>query len=325
MKKTLQTISGAIVKNNPMNMFKAVHVYGDRIQAQDGRITIDAPCPMPGDYTVEAERFTKAINACDGAPQIKMTDGGKLSLKKGGFRAVIPLMEHDAYPRVEREAVGEVVGIPSGMNIVPMFAKLLPLCAEDGDSRIWTTGMNLAFGYAWATDGIIMARSPLPFTMPAVLHQSAINIPACALEVLVKMGIEPKTLHITESSITFDLGDTWMRAQLLNVPWLDARKHFNGIVHGDAVPDGLLAAVEQVLPFCTDNLQTIEFSADGISTAKGEHQAQVEGIALPDGRYAGGVLKKALTLATHVNFAAFPDGIGFKGEGVEGVFMGMRG
>lgn len=323
MKKTLQTISGAIVKNNPLNMFKAVHVYGDRIQAQDGRITIDAPCPMPGDYTIEAERFTKAVNACDGAPVIKMTDGGKLSLKKGGFRAIIPLMEHDAYPRVEREAAGEVVALPDG-GLLAMFAKLLPLCAEDGDSRIWTTGINLAFGYAWATDGIIMGRSPLPFTMPAMLHQSAINIPATAIAILVKIGIEPQSLHITESSVTFDLSDTWMRAQVLNVPWPDARKHFSNIVHGEPVPDGLLAAVEQVLPFCTDNLQTIEFSADGISTAKGEHQAQVEGITLPDGRYAGGVLRKALTLATHANFAAFPAGVGFKGDGVEGVFMGMR-
>lgn len=324
MKKTLQLISGAIVKNNPLNMFKAVHFYGDRVQAQDGRITIDAPCPMPGDYTVESERFTKAVNACDGAPQIKMTDGGKLSLKKGGFRAIIPLLEHGAYPRVSRETAGEVVAIPSGMNILTMLAKLLPLCAEEGDSRIWTTGINIAFGHAWATDSVIMARSPLPFTMPAMLSQSAINIPAGALAILVKMGIEPKALHITKSSITFDLGDTWMRAQLLNVPWPDARKHFSAIVHGDAVPDGLLAAVEQVLPFCTDNLQTIGFSAEGISTAKGEHQAQVEGITLPDGRYAGGVLRKALTLATHANFAAFPAGVGFKGDGVEGVFMGLR-
>lgn len=319
MKKTLQLISGAIVKNNPMNMFKAVHVYGDRIQAQDGRITIDAPCPMPGDYTVEAERFTKAVNACDGAPQIKMTDGGKLSLKKGGFRAIIPLLEHGAYPRVEHDACGEEIALPDG-GLLAILAKLLPLCAEDGDSRIWTTGINLAFGYAWATDGIIMGRAPLPFD----LGDTVLNIPAGALAILVKIGIEPKVLHITESSITFDLGDTWMRAQLLNVPWPDARKHFNGIVHGEPVPDGLLVSVEQVMPFCTDNLQTIEFSAEGISTAKGEHQAQVEGITLPDGRYAGGVLRLALTLATHANFAAFPAGVGFKGDGVEGVFMGMR-
>lgn len=319
MKKTLQTISGAIVKNNPMNMFKAVHVYGDRIQAQDGRITIDAPCPMPGDYTVEAERFTKAVNACDGAPTIKLTDGGKLSLKKGGFRAVIPLLEHDAYPRVEQDACGDEIALPDG-GLLAMFAKLLPLCAEEGDSRIWTTGMNLAFGHAWATDGIIMGRAPLLFD----LGDSVLNILATPIATLVKIGIEPKALHITESSITFDLGDTWMRAQLLNVPWPDARKWYNNINHGEPVPDGLLAAVEQIMPFCTDNLQTIEFSAEGISTANGEHQAQVEGIKLPDGRYAGGVLKKALTLATHVNFAAFPAAVGFKGDGVEGVFMGMR-
>lgn len=319
MKKTLQTLSGAIQKNNPLNLFKGVHLYGDRIQAQDGRITIDAPCPMPGDYTIEAERFTKAVNACDGAPTIKLTDGGKLSLKKGGFRAIIPLMEHDAYPRVSRETSGEVLTLPADSRLLATFAKLLPMCAEEGDVRIWTTGINIAFGQAWATDGVIMARSPLSFETA-----TALNIPATAIAILVKMGIEPKALHITESSITFDLGDTWMRAQLLNVPWPDARKHYANIVHGDAVPDGLLAAVEQVMPFCTDSLHVINFSAEGISTIAGEHQAQVEGITLPDGKYAGGVLRKALAVATHANFASFPAAVGFKGDGIEGLFMGMR-
>jgi len=204
MKKTLQLLKGAVGKDSTINIFKCVHLYGDRIQAQNGRITIDAPCAPLGDFTVDADRFIKAVTACDGTPEVKITPAGKLSLKKGSFKALLPLSEHDAFPRLDKGAEGVYIALSA--PLLSVFAKLLPMCAED-DNRVWLNGINMSGGYAYATDGTIMARSPVGFT-----PETAINIPADAIAELVRMGIEPVGINITESAITFDLGDVWMRA-----------------------------------------------------------------------------------------------------------------
>ncbi|OGC93927.1 MAG: hypothetical protein A2W25_14670 [candidate division Zixibacteria bacterium RBG_16_53_22] len=317
MIKTLQLLNAAIGNSSDQSIFRCFHIYAGRIQAQNGRITIDSHCSFAGDFTVDAERFGKAVIACEGAPVLKFTDGGKLSLKKGAFRAMLPLMEHAAFPRVEKDAAKIV---PLSAPILPLLEKLLPLCAEN-DSRIWMNGIQIKEGYAYATDGLIIARAPIALTC-----DHAINIPAETIAALVKIGIEPDGVVIAENWVLFDFGEAWMRTQLLDAAWPDVPSQILGVDPGAPIPEGLAENIKKILPFCVDKkFEHVIFSAAGISTAEGEAFAQVGGITLPDGRYAADVLLRALAIATHANFAAYPQGVGFKGaDGIEGVFMGLR-
>ena len=317
MIKTVQLLNAALGDSHDQSIFRCFHIYAGRIQAQNGRIAIDAPCNFTGDFTVDAERFGKAVIACEGAPVLKFTEGGKLSLKKGAFRAMLPLMEHAAFPRVEKDAAKIV---PLSAPILPLLEKLLPLCAEN-DSRIWMNGIQIKDGYVYATDGAIMARAPL-----ALACDHAINIPAETVAALVKMGIEPGGVVIAENWVLFDFGEAWMRTQLLGDAWPDVTSQILRVDTGAPLPEGLAENIKKILPFCVDKkFEHVIFSAEGISTAEGEASAQVGGIKLPDGRYAADVPLRALAIATHANFAAYPNGIGFKGaDGIEGVFMGLR-
>lgn len=317
MKDILKVLKNAVAKDSTINIFKCLHLYGDRIQAQNGRITIDAPIAPMGDLTIDADRFIKAVYACDGEPEVKHTQTGQLSLKKGSFRAVLPLYDNVDFPRVERDADGEV--LTPTMPILQPLSKLLPMCGEN-DVRVWLNGININDGYAYATDGTIMARAGI-----GIAPKKPINIPAEAIAELIRIGVEPVKIIVTGASITFDLGDIWLRAQLFNVNWPDVRKRFDNLNYGEPVPDCLLENIEKIIPFCIDQrLQDIRFGENGISTAEGKNSASIGDTPLPPGKYTGAILRKALTVATHANFANYPKEIGFKGDNIEGVFMGMR-
>lgn len=314
MNNTLRLVRGSVSTKDFVPVLQCFHFYNGRVQGQNGRIAIDAPFPNLGDFTVPAERFLKAVDACDDAPTVALTDGGKLSVRKGKFRALLPLGEHSAFPLATKEGAL----LSAGGGFLPMLRKLRPFISDDA-SRPWSNGILLRDGYAYATNNVIMARTPFAWDF------GDINLPVYAVDELLRIGEEPAELLLQESALTFVLGDAWLRAQLLTGEWPDVASRMDVLEQGAPVPDGIAAAIEKILPFCPDpKLPEIVFSKDGISTAEGEHCAAVEGITLPAGRYRAEVLLLVLTVATHMNLAAYPAPIAFEGDGVEGVFVGLR-
>lgn len=314
MKDTLHLVRGSVSTKDFVPVLQCFHFYNGRVQGQNGRIAIDAPFPAIGDFTVPAERFLKAVDACDGAPTVTLTDGGKLSVKKGKFRAVLPLGAHSSFPLAVKD--GDILA--TGGGFLPMLRKLRPFISDDA-SRPWSNGILLRDGYAYATNNVIMARVPFAWDF------GDINLPVYAVDELLRIGEEPTTLLLKPEAITFELGDAWLRAQLLAGEWPDVAARMEALEHGIPVPEGLAAAIEKVLPFCPDpKMPEIVFSKDGVSTAEGDHCAAVEGMALPDGRYRAEVLLAVLAVAKTMDLAAHPAPIGFCGNGIEGIFVGLR-
>ena len=316
MIKTLQLVRGSVSTKDFVPVLQCFHLYNGRIQGQNGRIAIDAPFDDlgAGDFTVPAERFLKAVDACDGEPQVSITAGGKLSVKRKGFKALLPLGEHSAFPLAEKD--GELLATAGG--ILAMLRKLRPFVSEDA-SRPWSNGILLRDGYAYATNNVVLVRTPFAWDFDAV------NLPVYAVDELIRIGQEPTEILTAEGALVFTLGDAWLRSQLLTGEWPDVAGRFEGLDFGEVVPTGLVQAIEKIMPFCPDpKMPEIVFSADGISTAEGEQMASVEGAALPEGRYRAEVLLLALSVAQRANFAAYPTPIAFCGDGIEGMFVGLR-
>lgn len=314
MLETLRLVRGSVSTKDFVPVLQCFHLYNGRIQGQNGRIAIDAPFPNLGEFTVPAERFLKAIDACDGEPTIKLTEGGKLSIKRGGFRAALPLAAHDSFPLAKKD--GELLA--TGGGLLPVLARLRPLVSEDA-SRPWSTSILFRDGFAYATNNVILARVPFAWDF------QEIALPVYAVDELLRIGQEPTELLLAPEALTFVLGNAWLRAQLINGQWPDVAGRFEGLEHGAPIPADLLLAIEKVLPFCPDSkFPEIRFSAAGVSTADGDHMAAFDGIALLDGSYRAEVLQTVLAIATHANLAAYPAPIGFAGEGIEGMFVGLR-
>lgn len=314
MKNTLRFVRGSISTKDFVPVLQCFHFYNGRVQGQNGRIAIDSPFPDLGEFTVPAERFLKAVDACDGAPVVTLTASGNLAVKKGTFRALLPLGEHTAFPL----AVKSGTPLPIGGNLLPVLRKLRPFISDDA-SRPWSNGVLFRDGYAYATNNVVLIRAPVAWDATDVI------LPVYAVDELLRIGQEPDALLLDERALTACLGDAWLRAQLLTGVWPDIAGRMAVLEHGVQVPTGIRATIEKVVPFCPDpKMPEIVFSNDGISTAQGEHSATVTGMVLPDGRYRAEVLLDVLRVATHVNFVAYPAPIAFAGDGVEGIFVGLR-
>jgi hypothetical protein len=226
----------------------------------------------------------------------------------------LPLADHSTFPLAVKG--GELLS--TGDGILPTLRKLRAFVSDDA-SRPWSNGILLRDDYAYATNNVVMARTAFPWSFGDV------NLPVYAVDELLRIGQEPTGILQDAEALVFELGDAWLRAQLLTGAWPDVSSRFDELDAGAAVPEGLLTAIEQVLPFCPDpKLPEIVFSATGVSTTTGEHSAAVEGIELPDGRYRAEVLQLALSVAERANFAEYPNPIAFCGAGIEGIFVGLR-
>jgi DNA polymerase III sliding clamp (beta) subunit (PCNA family) len=315
MQSILNLVRGSVSTKDFVPVLQCFHIYNGRIQGQNGRIAIDAPFPDMGDITVPAERFLKAVDACDGEPKISVTEEGKLSIKKGAFRAVLPLHDHTAFPRAEK--TGEVLATCDGL--IAMLRRLRPFISEDA-SRPWALGILLRADYAYATNNVILARTPFEWSFGDII------LPVYAIDELLRIGEEPTVVLVDDTALTFEYkSGAWLRAQLLTGGWPAVENKFDDIPQLEPVPDGLREAVEKVLPFCPDpKFPLIALSANGVSTAEGEHMAAVEGIVLPEGRYRAETLLAVLEVAKRISLEDYPRPVMFSGDQIEGMFVGMK-
>ena len=135
------------------------HIYAGRIQGQNGWLAIDAPCPeLAGiEATVPAERFLKAVDACDGEPKLSLTDTS-MTVSRKGFKARIPLLPHDSFPCVDVSGQPDLTGI----ELLPTLRRLRSFVSEDA-SRPWSQGVLCVGNHAYATNNVILVRAQLPF------------------------------------------------------------------------------------------------------------------------------------------------------------------
>lgn len=317
MRNTLNLVRGAVSTKDLLPVLTHFHIYEGRVQGGNGRIAIDAPCPELADFdcTVPAERFLKAVDACDGEPKCKLTEEGKLIISKGKFRATLPLAAHASFPKA-------VFGEGKRVKLPPVLAalrKLLPYIGEDA-SRPWSCGVLFRDGYAWATNNVVLARVPIQNLPDAV-------VPIFAIEEMVRMGLEPLTVLDSENALSFDLGeDRWLKVQKLSGDWPDVLK----FIPAKPPEEGQLAqplrkAIEKVLPFCPDpKLPVVQTGKDGVSTLEGESCAVLGMKELPETRFRAEPLLAVLGTASYIDLSTYPAACYWRGEGIDGVIVGMR-
>lgn len=307
----LQFVRGAVAKKDLVPVLTHFHIYDGRIQGTNGRIYIDHPSSIRGDFTVPAERFLKAVDACDGSPVIKV--GKKLSISKGKFKALLPLGEHDAYPRSAPS--GKKVNI-NGVPILDILRRLAPFIGEDA-SRPWACGVLFKDQYAYATNNVIIARTP------CALALNGVNLPIFAINELLRIGNEPVSMKRSDNSITFEYHNgAWLKTALLSAEWPDIEKMFTTTAK-TKVNKNLLVAVEKVIPFCPGE-PTVLLNKDGVSTEDGDMQAAVSGLKLPECRFRAEPLIAVLREAQYIDLDTYPAPSPWLGKDVEGLIVGVR-
>ena len=321
MNKTLSLVRGAVSTKDLVPVLTHFHIYDGRVQGGNGRVTIDAPCSeLSGfDCTVPAERFLKAVDACDGEPKLKLTDGGKLTISKSKFRATLPLANHESFPRLEQVSESGGGAFIQMKPLLAMLRKLSAFVGEDA-SRPWSCGILFRDGFAWATNNVSLAR--VPYTSPREFV-----MPGFAIDELLRMGHEPVTMMLEENSMTFSFnGDWWLRVQKLHGEWPDVSKFISDDLPAAGVDSGPLAeAVRKVLPFCPNpKIPVVQTGSEGVSTLDGEMSATCGLYELPETRFRAEPLLTVLESARYIDLSTFPGACYWRGENIDGVLVGLR-
>ena len=319
MIETLNLVAGAVSTKDMLPVLTHFCIYDGRIQGSNGRVAIDAPCSeLAGlDAIVPAEKFLKAVNACQGEPQLKLNaDKTRLTISKGRFRATVSLLQVDDYPR-EENAAGEKTTF--AQPVLPMLRMLAPFVSDDA-SRPWACSILLRDGYAYATNNVVVARTPYKWTA------GDLALSAAGIDEMLRIGDEPTAITVTEHGCWMHYTRCWLKMQLLQGGWPEALSKLMAqlaTAQPPPLPAGLLDDVQLLKPFFPDEKMPIVLTGpEGVSTQDGQHSAAVEGGGLPKGAFRLESLSLVLAIATHADLAASPSP--WRGDNIEGLLSGVR-
>jgi len=322
MQDILNIVKGGVARKDLSPVLTHLNICNGWVTSTNGRMTITAKLPEMSEFdiTVPADKFITAVKSCS-LPQFKITPTGKLSIKGKNFRALLPLLSGIPFPKPEMR--GEVV---SSSNILEALKKISQFIGDDA-SRPWANGVLLYQNYAFATNNIILAETPVSWDGPAV------NVPSYLISELLRINKDVKSIRATSENITFELeDDVWINSSLLDIKWPNVRQMLDGILFEDVplVPDGLAAAIQSVLPFCPDKrLPKIILSEAGVSTEEGDHQASVQLDPMPESLWRAEPLLTVLDMRSGVtlkcDFAKYPKPCPWiRSDGVRGIMVGLK-
>lgn len=270
--KPLRFVQGAIsVSRAGIPDMEHYRIRDGRIKAFNGRLALCAPFGMDIVAYPKAADFYKAVRACGDADEVrvKMTDGGKLGLTTGSFRAYIaslPDVDYDPEPEGELSHCPET--LLEDMEIVA------PFVSEDA-SRPWAMGVLCEAGCLTATNNIAIVRLHNGHKMPPI------NLPGFAVKELLRIGEVPTMLQATDRSVSFHyLDGSWMKTQLFNMEW--PRQMIDRILgtpgpREPILPD-LAEAVEVIAGFAENAAAPIYFEDGYVATSPHAQDGAMAGV-----------------------------------------------
>ena len=321
MLETIKLVAGTVADKTLVPAFSHIHIYDGHIQGNDGRCTaIDASCEeLRGvNATVPASRFLRAVNACDGEPVITEKNG-KLTIKRAGFKAILPLMANADYPKVSGPPEG-VEPTPVAPGFLKALKRIAPFISEDA-SRPWSCSVLVDKTHMYATNNVVVVS--VPFVSPYTF-----SLPTASVDELLRINRDPKHI-VQKDQNTFFLYDTfWCRVLPMSLPWPDIEKMLAKYDYNTlpAIPGQLRDAVDKISHFHPDpKFPVVMFNAEGVHTMDGEHKASVEGMELPEARFRAEMICKVLNEATKMDLSTYPAPSPFTGpEGMRGMIVGVR-
>lgn len=241
-----------------------MHVYGGRLQVNNGRYTVDVPTDLP-DMTVNADRFTAAWAACND-PVAGCTDTHCV-VKERRVRARIALANAEGYPL----AVANAPTAHTAPGIAAMLTSIEKYVATDA-SRPWAMSMCVHNGFIYATNNVVLVRVPFVAELPG-----SFNLPSSVFDAISERG-EPSAIGVDGFSCTFHYGDTsWVRTTLIAGEWpvgtVDGLLAGVGANQWLPVNPELALMLETAAKLSDARHPIVEFDGNGIRSIDGSFEA----------------------------------------------------
>lgn len=294
---TLKFVRGAVSESHIVSVLTHFCVYAGRVQGQNGRTYIDAPCPeIKFEAIVPAERFLRAVDACENEPALRLTDAKRLIVSRDNFRAQLQTLESSVYPRGEPSQGVKTKLVP---GLLGRLRQLRPFISDDAQrpwaSTILFSGPNKA---AVASNNAMIAM------VDQNIFKGDVQIPIFCVDELLRIDIEPESYNMDTVSITFYYkGGAWLRSQLIVAEWpiKTAQDWLGKKATMKKLPPGIKGRVEELIPFCPDAKNpVIKFASGKITTLEGDSTAEINGIDVGEAAFHATNLVAMLSVADKI-------------------------
>lgn len=313
----LRFVKGAVAKKDFNPILTHYLIKNGRVTGCNGRMTISSPIDLDIEAAPKADALVKAVDMCEEALSIHLTEANRLAIRSGKFKAYIDChMEIDSFPEVNPK--GE--RFPLGCSIIPCLKELHPFLGVDASREWCNTYLFTPDGCVTATNNICMIQKFIGRAFPEPLALSW----DIAAE-LIRIGQEPESFSLTDNDITFYYpGERWMQSVRRVAYWTeDYSSILNRQYSYTPVPPNLFASLRKISKFVEEH-QLIYFDGKGCRTVKEEESgASIEFDGAPDkGTYNASQLLLWEGLADRIDFSAYPAPIGLAGNNMRGVMVG---
>lgn len=334
MLDVLNFVRGAVSKGDavlPVLTHYCIYkgTQGWRIQGANGRVAIDAPfIDLGHEAIVPAERFLKAVDNCGGEPELRFTEKGKLVIHRKPFRALLPTQPISTFP-LARPSKGDRYPVTDGL--LDALRLLRPFIATDAERPWASTILFDAEGNVYASTNAMIAMTKCD----AFIRAGDVQLPVFVADELIRLNAEghgglgglfnPQEVSSDDTGTTFYYGDAWVKGSHISAEWPTetAKTWMSMKATYKPIPKGLMAAIEQLIPFCLDpKFPAIFFTRNGIATAPGDTQAEVAGFDLGEACFHADNLRPMLAVSDKM--AITERAALFKGKGFQGVMSLLR-
>jgi DNA polymerase III sliding clamp (beta) subunit (PCNA family) len=316
MLKELKFVMGAVAKKDLIPAMTHFCIEKGRIRSYNGLVALSSPIPFDIDCIPKAETLYNAIVNCEDTISLYMTPGGKLGVKSGAFRALVPCIEEST---VHVEPDGDIVQL-DGEVLLKALKVMEPIIGDDA-ARPWQAGILLKGQSAFATCNVVLVEYWL-----GVDFGHVVNIPGLAVREMIRINEPPTHAQLTDTSITFHYTDgRWVRTQMLPTNWPDFVPILERPSNQEPIDDQIFEALERLKKF-TDKLDRIYFT-DGLAHTVTDPEDGVS-FRLAGSKMKGVYCREMLCLlkglATTIDFSTWPKACMFQGNRLRGAIIGMQ-
>jgi len=328
MLKELKFVQGAVAKKEFIPAITHFCIEGGSVRAYNGTIALSSPIPCDLECKPLAVPMVQAIGKCNDTITLSMTPTGRLSIKSGPFRALIPCCNEEVQAHVYPE--GEEVQI-DGAQLITALKAVEPFIGVDA-SRPWSTGVLLSGQSAYATNNVCLVEYWVGSTFPRV-----VNLPRAAIKEMLRIGEAPIGAQVSDHSISFHYADgKWLRSQLFSTDWPDMKRILDQPSNPTPIPPEVFVGLDNLKPFVDKIgrviirdgvMHTNEDIGDGATFehewCKCPEEQALEGVRNP-GVYNIHMLLLLQGIATAADFTRYPAPAMFFGDRLRGALMGIR-
>lgn len=255
--------------------------------------------------------FLSALQKCKDGYSLTQIDQGKLSIKSGKFKAIVPCID----PNVLPYPVPDVSVAPIDDRFKAALT-IIEKVKSDGE-QIYDVSFLMNGGSVIATDGKIIFECWHGLDLPP-----ALPLPKAFISTIIDHPRKLLGFGFSRSSCTFYFDDnSWVRSQLYAKEWPSISHILNKPNNAVSVPTDFFTGLESIAPFSDG---PIYFNNGLLRTHKEEGKgASYEISELKEGPiFSLKYLKMIENIATKIDFYVEGKMLAFYGDNVRGMIMG---